>query len=179
MNDALPGCKAPPRSIDHHLPPKTRSPSSPNARRYIVRDKHEAFFRPRDKGKRKRSRSQPLRKKRKKSAPLTNKQRQAWAREHFALHHGTAGCESSWAAAAPFPSDLDMSTVSSTPPTPTTPLTPSPQWPQQILGHHNLIDHSPNTTIPITPTEQKDMFQYWEDLTHDHENLRNISILNF
>ena len=71
----------------------------------------------------------------------------------------------------PLPSDLDMSTASSLPSAPTTPLTPAPQWPQQILGHHNLNDHSPNTTIPITPTEHKDILQYWEDLSQDHDNL--------
>ena len=44
MNDALPGCKATPRNIDHHLPLKVKLPASPQARRYIVRDAHEVFY---------------------------------------------------------------------------------------------------------------------------------------
>ena len=195
MNDSLPGCKALPRCSDNQLPPVKKSLVSPRAKKYIIRDAHEAFFRPHEKGKRKRSLRQPATKKRKKSVPLTNKQRQAWAREHFELHHGKKDNEipwaaaaplpsdldtttGSWAATAPFPSDIDMTTANTPPPTPTTPLTPAPQWPQQILGHHNLTNHSPNTTIPITPTEQSDLHQYWDDLSQDHDNLRNISMFN-
>ena len=178
MNNSLPGCKAPPRNTVAQLPSKSKPPTSPHARKYIIRDSHEVFFRPCAKGKRKRSRRVPASKKRKKSVPLTNKQRQAWAREHYELHHGQPDPDpSSWAAAAPFPSDFDK-TAPNSPLTPTTPLTPDPQWTQQILGHHNLTNYSPNTTIPITPTDHNDMFKYWEDLSRDHDNLHNISMFN-
>ena len=109
---------------------------------------------------------------------ITNKQRQAWAREHFELHHGATN-HPSWAAAAPIPSDLDMTMMNSPPRTPATPVTPPTKWSQQILGHHNRIDGPPNTTLPITPTGRSDMFQYWEGLSQDHGNLHSISILNF
>ena len=179
MNDSLPGCKATLRSSNNKPAPKStpKLPTSPTARRYIARDAHEAFFRPAEKGKRKRSRCQPVTKRRKtKNAPLTNKQRQAWARDHYELHHGAKDHNTPWMAAAAIPSDLDIDMTTPTPTTPwaapaalptdldldmttpspttTTPLTPDLAWSPQILGHHKKSNHFPNTSIPITPTKQ-------------------------
>ena len=141
-------------------------------------DRHEAFFRPGEKGKRKRSRRQPATKKRRKNSALTDKQRQTWAREHYELNHGNPGRDTTlWAEPAIPPSDLDMTT---SPATPATPLTPPPSWSPQIMdGHHNQPDHSHNVTMPITPTKFHDMFQYWEDLSQDHDDLRNLNMFNF
>ena len=196
MNHSLPGCKV---TRSRPLPPAPAPAASPRARKYLARDAHEAFFRPCEKGKRKRALRQPSKKRRRKDPPLTNKQRQAWAREHFEQNHGNRDSNgelwaeaaeppspsrdsSLWAEAAIPPSDMDLDTSEEStppPPTPTTPLTPTPPWSPQILGHHNDNDHSPDVTLPITPTNHMDMFRYWGDLSHDHSNLRNFSKFDF
>ena len=67
------------------------SPSKRAAKRYRERDARAAFFRPRavtrsmTRAKRKRKQQHPKQKKR----CLTDKQRAAWAREHYQQHHGT------------------------------------------------------------------------------------------
>ena len=72
--------------------------------RYVKRDVHEAFFRPADKAsKRKILTNQTKKKKAKKSRPWTDKERTAWAREHWELHHGHEQRKDSWAEAAPTP----------------------------------------------------------------------------
>ena len=179
MNNSLPGCKAP-LSSNANKPPVAVAPKPPissSARKYIVRDAHEAFFRPRGKDKRKSPLRQVAKKKRTKNVPLTNKQRQAWAREHFDLHHGAKSHDTtSWESAAPIPSDLDMTMINNPPPTPI--FTPPTKGPLQILGHHNHIDYSPNSTLPITPSGRDDMLQYWEDQSQDHDNLLKISMFD-
>ena len=201
MNNSLPGCKV---TRSRPLPPATTSAptASPRARKYLSRDAQEAFFRPREKGKRKRSLRQPATKKRRKDPLWTNKQRQTWTREHFEQNHGNRDSNgdlwseaatppspsqdsSLWAEAAIPPSDTDMDTSEESvpPPTPTTPLTPTPSWSPQILGHRNDTgndnDHTLDATLPITPTRHMDMFRYWEDLSRDHSNLRNLSKFEF
>ena len=57
---------------------------SPRARKYLLRDRHEVFFRPGTKNKRKRSRLHPVSRNHTKKPSLTNKQRQQWAREYYA-----------------------------------------------------------------------------------------------
>ena len=61
-------------------------------------------------------------------------------------------------------------------------LTPTPAWSPQILGHPNQTNHPAqyhHTTIPIIPTKCGDVFQYWEDLIQDHNNLLNLNMFNF
>ena len=53
MNDDLPGCKAPRHPNTSKPDPIPRAAaSSPSAKKYVCRDAHEVFFRPREKGKR-------------------------------------------------------------------------------------------------------------------------------
>ena len=158
MNDSLPGRLATRRSARHMQPsaqaPSKQAPASPSARKYLARDAHEAFFRPGEKGKRKRGSGQVRSKKRRKNTPWTDKQRASWAREHYRLNHG-----SEHAADKP-------------PDTPTTPWTP-----QVMLGHHrnhSLTGALDTTTMPPVP---------WEDLLlyspkTDRDNLQNLSDLS-
>ena len=63
---------------------ETETEAERNARRYKTRDEHEMFFRGRTG-----TRKQPARKcKKTKPRPLTNKERAAFAREHYERHHG-------------------------------------------------------------------------------------------
>ena len=152
MNDDLPGCKAPRHPNTSKPDPIPRAAaSSPSAKKYVCRDAHEVFFRPREKGKCKRNPRQPCRKKRKKSQPLTDKQRAAFAREHYECNHGSQH----------------------QPPTPSS--SPMSPWSPKILGHqnHSVVD-TLNMTIPITPTKLQDMFDYWE-----HQNQVKGNLINF
>ena len=143
MNDNLPGRKAPRHpskdksNSKSHMRRADISTCSPRARKYISRDAHEAFFRPREKGKRKRSASQPINKKCTKRKPLTDKQRAAFTREHYERNH-------------------DPTTSQHRPPTlPTSPMSP---WSPTILGHQNHSTDALDTTTPITPTKIEDIF---------------------
>ena len=115
MNEAVPGRIAPRRSARLRQPQAPNNPKqvvSPSARKYLARDAHEAFFRPGGKGKQKRSRHQTKPKKKGKNPPKTDKERVAWAREHYRLHHGSIS----------------------------TPDSPPCVWsPPAILGHHQPI----------------------------------------
>ena len=75
-----------------------------------------------------------------KPRPLTNKQRQQFAREHYQLHHGTGVIQT--------PSNT---TRSKTTTITTSPI--SPMWSPDILGHRQPTQqqpHSPSFTTPIT-----------------------------
>ena len=157
MNNNLPGCKA----FRHRHPNMSKTKSTPRAvapspvaRKYISRDAHEAFFRPREKGKRKRNPIQTNRKKRNKRQPLTDKQRAAFARDHYERNHGPAASSQQ---------------IPPIPPTP--PMTP---WSPTILGHQNHPTDTLNMTIPITPTKLDDMFDYWEHSNLAQDNLRKF-----
>ena len=71
-----------PTTLPTEQPTETENES--NARKYKERDEHEMFFR---EG---RARKQPTRKcKKTKPRPLTDKERAAFARAHYELHHGS------------------------------------------------------------------------------------------
>ena len=67
---------------------KKFSTSQP-AKLYPARDAHEAFFRPGNKSKPKPKPKRKSKKRKRKARPLTNKQRQAWAKAHYLANHGT------------------------------------------------------------------------------------------
>ena len=130
------------RSKDTAKPPATQPKNNNNipvvkraisslseAKKYITRDAHEAFFRPGDGSKRRRPTKQTNPRKRKKPS-LTNKQRSAAAHEYYAKYH---------APDALFLDEHD--------PTINTPTTPIIAWtPPKILGHHRS-HNDPNTTM--------------------------------
>ena len=155
INPSLPGCRA-------HCPPcsPTPSPSKPPpspsklmARRYLQRQIHAAFF---SKGparnqycrKRKRSKASSSKPFEAKLA-LTKKQRAAAARAQYEQNHG--------------PTSL--------------PLAPP------ILGHHcDPHTDSPFTppldrTLPLSPPALGEMLNYCDNISLDHENLKNLSNL--
>ena len=126
------------------------SPSKRRARRYIQRDRHEAFFRPLTKEAHK-HRCKKFKSKPKKTT-LTDKQRAAAARAHYHKHHGTQ---------------------------PQQPLQPSDifQTPQ-IHGHHrhhHHCEHNHNKTISITPPPFEEMWEYQLNATKNKNILSNFS----
>ena len=120
------------------------------ARKYLRRDVHEAFFRNGAGGKRKRGRhksKKPFEKK----IRLTDKQRAAAARAHYKLHYGD---------------NSDYNNISFAP------------WnsPMVVLGHHNNDDDTGHMdlTIPLTPPPLREITQYHENISTDHENLIKV-----
>ena len=160
MDPTLTGCTATqtPCSPPKPKPKTTTHSASPTARRYLRRDRHEAFFRPGAKRKRQHGTQKP--KKKKKNKGLTTKQRQAWAREHYELHHGAEAHNNSPSHTDPALNDLAFS-------------------PPDILGHHQLqqddttrFDH---TMAPITANS---LIEHIDNLSAAHSNLRNLSCLD-
>ena len=148
MSDSLPG-RLTPRHCNRFkslgVPPTVTSPS---ARKYVTRDAHEMFFRPRLGGKRKPRHQQHQPKKRGKSPSMTNKQRAAWALAHYQLHHGSER-----------PTNEE----------------PSLTWsPPEILGHHQTTINNVNETIMSPPTV-RELFQFFEDQNSAHDNLHDLS----
>ena len=130
---------------------------------YLARDAHEMFFRPTDGSKRRRQRSKlPKKRKKRKTAGLTDKQRAQFARDHYALHHGSST-----------PSPTDDNNPSPPPPTPTTPIdwTPSPK----ILGHHRN-DKDINFDTTVAPIDFLDFFNDYSPEA-DRQALRDLSNL--
>ena len=88
------GIQPPPQTTStapNTFKPNTIPSPTTSAKRYIIRDRHEAFFRPVDDNLRAQQRQQQIRnQKRKKQKPAiwTDKQRAAWAYEHYCQHHG-------------------------------------------------------------------------------------------
>ena len=101
--------------------------------KYRARDTHEMFFR--------RPRFQPPRKKKTahKPPPLTDKQRQQFARDHYQLHHGTTSLQ------APSTPSRDITTSH------TSPIL-STAWSPNILGHHQSTRQHPNHSLSFTTT---------------------------
>ena len=142
-NQAKPPIKSKPRPNRTTRPPATDKSNTTTAAaaKYRARDAHELFFR--------RPRFQPPRKKKTapapKPPPLTDKQRQQFARDHYQLHHGTTSSQ------APSTPNRCITTSS-----PTLPL----EWSPKILGHQQPTrqypSHSPSfTTPPTTPNTTK------------------------
>ena len=162
MNNSLPGCRAPRRSArlapttaaNTSKPNTSKTTASPRARRYIARDRHEAFFRPglAMRGKRKRTQRQPGPKKKKKSPMWTNKQRAAWAREHYKIHHGP---------------DLTLDTTA----------LPMDWSHHTIHGHHQSPHDLDLDETALPPMALEDMFAYFEDKEENQQNLQNFSML--
>ena len=104
--------------------------------KYASRDNHELFFRPKAKGAKATSKHRTKASKRKKPPPLTDKQRRAEARAHYALHHGTTMDATSLLQNHALAKQLSAATItqlklvstnpfdrsSAAPPTPTQPL---------------------------------------------------------
>ena len=168
MNDSLPGCRARRSARLNPTTTTTKAPAaiaSPRARKYIARDRHEAFFRPdiAMRGKRKRNQRQPKPKKKRKSPQWTNKQRATWAREHYQLHHGDAANASPPAVKVTLFADADADA---------SPL----QWtPHSILGHHHQshCENLDRTTMPPIPVDE--LFAYFDDRDAGRHGLRNLS----
>ena len=163
----------------HHKPNPVIKPKT-EAVKYRDRDAHEAFFRPRQPPPRRSVRLQSKKnrvQKRKSKVPLTNKQRQQFARDHYALHHGDTNL-------------LHTSTCISKPPTPAAPPTPDTttskitttltpiSWSPTILGHNQHYDQhpSPNQTIPITPPTVNELFQYADYIDTTKGALRDLDL---
>ena len=128
-------------------PKPKQTASEKKAAAYRQRDEHEAFFRPktarptRGKSKRKASKkglSKPRAK--------TNKERAAWARDHYAKHHGTTATTTppstptaakveQWAAPADIPSDV---------------LSPTPTKPEQQYNQNSNSNNKAQIQDPTT-----------------------------
>ena len=179
------GLKPSTRSISTALPQTTTS-STIRAKRYVARDKHEAFLRPPDSNARelKRQRqAQQCNKKKQKRPNWTNKQRVAWAREHYQQHHGQHATTAkpaqapTWefAAAAVFSSSSDddgsySNDISAEGMKLSTALTPTgspyqpPSWVPAATAAANGSPHTPPRTpatatphILPSPTRRDDM----------------------
>ena len=123
-----------------------------------MRDAHEAFFRPRDGNWKSKRKGHKQRKQKKRKQPtLTDKQRVAAAREHYARHYGPPN--------AP-PSDHNGDT------TPHPPDTTIAWTPPMILGHHQRQNALDSTVVPI---DFHDLLTYSPEA--DRKNLHNISKL--
>ena len=152
MNPTLPGRTVTLRRSTRNKQPPTKPTvhtASPTARKYIARDAHEIFFRPKEKGKRKPAHRQAKPKKKKRKV-LTDKERRAWAREHYEQHHGHGADKEN-------DSTLSLS-----------------EWPPVILGHHQH-QHDHDTTM--TPISANDLLRHIEHRSTDHEILRDLSNL--
>ena len=122
-----------------------------------MRDANKAFFRPcYDNWKSKRKGHDKQRKQKKRKQPtLTDKQRAAAAREHYARHYGPPS--------APL-SDHNGDT------SPHPPDTPIAWTPPVILGHHQRQNVLDTTVVPI---DFHDLLTYLPEA--DRKNLQNIS----
>ena len=158
INDAVPGARTENPKAPQPRPRTRRQRPTTSASKYLKRDAHEAFFRPKER--RQHSHRYVTRSKATKAKgltkpkALTNKERAAWARAHYQQHHGT--------------------------PTACPPVTSSPiVWSSpKILGHHldNQCDDCNMTVFP--PCDFKDMFDYIDNISTDRENLKNLSNLD-
>ena len=115
---------------------KVKTSAARSAARYPARDTHEAFFRPGNDIKRKQmSRQSKSKKRRGETAGLTDKQRAAAAREHYAHHHAPYHDHTN-----PFSINMRSS---------------------KILGHHRCTpSNSPNVldaTLSMRPTTTQQM----------------------
>ena len=154
------------RQIPPPHEPKTNAKMTAGAKataKYRARDAHEAFFRPKQPATRRSARLHQRKPKQKPTKPWTNKQRQQFARDHYARHHG------------PSSSPLPSTTPPTTNPTTSTTLlglSPTP-WSPTILGHHqsNPLHLSPNQTLSISPPTMDAMIQYFDNTKGDLRNL--------
>jgi hypothetical protein len=127
---------------------RTRQATAADAARYRRRDAHEGFFRQRTKAAKAelcaKQRSKPKRKKN--PRPLTDKERRAFAREHYEAHH-----------------------TNKYKPWETPPPISGHHQPPHTHAHAQL-----DSTIPITPPSVQSMLDYFHNQTQNHENLKNL-----
>ena len=171
FNPSLPGCTATRHSARIKEQQRPARVASPSARKYIARDAHELFFRPKAKGTKAPQQHKP---KKKKKPSMTNKQRAAWARAHYALHHGH---EDNLNTAGPptTPTTLNQPTKCSE--VLTSPQLTSLSWsPTSIQGHHR--HHQVHNTT-MTPPTFGELMQHLDNRSADHKRLHNLSDLHF
>ena len=174
MNALLPGARAKaPRPTTSPLKQKSTSTTS----KYVIRDRHEMFFRP--KAKRPAHKINTRSKAKTKPVPLTDKQRATWAREHYEQHHGSTAQNDvinnqpppdiTALAAAAFNAEAAATTVHQ-------PFN-NINWSPKILGHHRrrdsaISDTDYNETL-LAPCNYEEMFAYFEHHSADQQNLKS------
>ena len=148
MNALLPGARAKaPRPTTSPLKQKSTSTTS----KYVIRDRHEMFFRPKAKCATRRPSHKTNTRSKAKPLPLTDKQRAAWAREHYEQHHGSTA-----------QNDVINNNIN---------------WSPKILGHHRrrdsaISDTDYNETL-LAPCNYEEMFAYFEHHSADQQNLKS------
>ena len=136
--------------INFALAPKqTVSKPPTKTEKYRKRDAHAAFFHPNLKMTQKKTKPKLKRK----PKPLTNKQRQQFARQHYELNHGNK-------------SNDNNTSICFTP--------------QRIHGHHacNHCEHTSkqlDSTLPITPATFNEMWDYQQNISKNRSILHNLS----
>ena len=193
MNPEAPGARVKPLQQQ----PRTTEPkaTTSTADKYLARDAHELFFRPKCKTTNKHSHRHNTRYKAKavKARPLTNKQRAKWASEHYEQHHGNNAPQTP-STAHTTPTKINPQTQ--IPISPSAPDLQSPiilghhhhnnnnsinnniNWSPTILGHHHHIHiHSLDNTDEDTllpPIHIMDMFEYLDHFISAHKILKNL-----
>ena len=175
MNPNVEGSKIRKRVLPP-APPKPKKEVTVMSK-YRSRDSHEEFFRPTLSNHKYRTRS---RAKKPKPKVLTDKERRAWAREHYEKHHGKPDDPTTTSPATTTATSPSSDPTTTPPPANTTASTKTPisPWtPPLILGHHHhsCVDSASINTTILPPVQLQAMFQYTCNLNTDHENLQNLS----